>query len=138
MKSNDGKSNLDKTASKIRTIWYDEPRIEELKSKFDLSDIAISAAILIHRLFFGIGTGLRSSKRDSFAAISVWYGSRIVDGREISKEDLARAVGVHPRTLTRRFKELENDERCVSMLEYVKDRIEEWDKKREERLQDLL
>lgn len=138
MDSSDEKTNLDEGERKVRSILYREPIVENLKKEFDLTEEIIDAAILIFRLFVGLGKGLSSSQKHSFAAVSVWYATRLINGKELSKEDLAKAVDVSPRTLLRRFNDLEKDEDSEVVLEYVKSEIKEWSKKREKRLQSLL
>lgn len=123
---------------KARSRLSEEPVIGRLQKKFDLSRETVNAATVILRLYVGLGKGLSSSQRRGFSAASVWHAAELVEERELSKEDLAEAVGVSTRTLARRFRELEGDEDSKVVLDYVGGRMKSWSKERERKLRDLL
>lgn len=123
---------------KVKARFHDEPLIQDLKDEFELSEEVAVAATLIFRLFLGLGKGLSSSQKRSFSAASVWLAGKLVERREVDKDELAEAADVSTRTLSRRFNDLENSEESKLILEYVKDRVKKWSKRRERRLQDLL
>lgn len=131
------------TASKeeyreIRTKLHKEPHIERLKSKFDLSEDAADAAVLIYRLLVGLGKGLSSSQKRSFSAFALWHGAQVADDKKLLKEDLANAVKLSSRTLTRRFQEIKDDKNCAKILNYVKDKVRKWNERRDQSLRRLM
>ena len=138
MKMNSGPTNFEDIKQKAKSKFYEESHIRELKEEFGLSEKVVDAAILIFRLFAGLGKGLSSSQKRSYSAVAVWHAVKLIENKELTKEDLAKAVEISPRTLTRRFNDLEDDEDSKVVLEYVKYRIKEWSRKREKRLQNLL
>ena len=138
MGSKKDRSNLDEKKNKVKSQLYKEEIIETLQEEFDLSEIVKDAAILIFRLFAGLGKGLTESQRKSFSTASIWYAARVTEGKKINKEELAKAVDISSRTLTRRFNEIEEDEETKLVLDYVRKRIKKWSKERDKRLQKLL
>ncbi|KXA91365.1 hypothetical protein AKJ64_04780 [candidate division MSBL1 archaeon SCGC-AAA259E17] len=134
---NKGSSHKEKKR-KIRSYLYKEPLIERFKDECDLSKEVIDAATLIFRLSVGLGKGLSSSQKRSYSAASVWYAVKLIEGEELSKEKLAEISDVSPRTLARRFSDLEGDEDSKKVMDYVKSRIKRWREKKEKRLQNLL
>lgn len=131
-------SELEKKKRKTRDRLFTESAIEDLQKEFDLSKEVTYAAILILRIFIGLGKGLSSSQKRSFSAASVWHAAKLVEERTLSKEKLAEEVGVSSRTLARRLRELEEKGDSKIVLDYVRERIKEWSKKRERKLRDLL
>ncbi len=113
-------------------------KIEKLQKEFNLSEDAKDAAVLLYRILVGLGKGLTSSQERSYSAIASWFASKLVDDRELSKSGLSKSVDVSHRTLTRRFKEISEDEDCEMVLSYLKDRIKKWSKKRERKLREYL
>lgn len=129
--SNDG-------SQKIRDRLRDQPHIERLKSKFDLSEDAADAAVLVYRLLVGLGKGLSSSQKRSFSAFALWHGSQVADDEKLLKEDLAKAVGLSSRTLSRRFREIKEDKNCAKVLDYVKDKVRKWNERRNRSLRRMM
>ena len=127
-----------KEKQKVKIQLYEEPIIQDLKEEFNLSSTVIDASILIFRLFVGLGKGLTKSQRKSFAATSLWYAKKVIDGEKLSKKKLADTLNISPRTLTRRFKDLEDDEDSKIVLDYIKQEIKEWSNKRDKKLEKLL
>ena len=121
-----------------RDILFNQPKIEELKEEFDLSEEAYTAATLIYRVLNGLGKGLSDSQERSFSALSVRIAADKVDGDKLRKKDLSEAVDVSSRTLSRRFKELEQDEETEKVLDYVRERVKRWSNRRERRLKEIL
>ena len=138
MASKSDESEAENQERRVRDILYNEPEIDELQEKFGITDDAKKAAVLIFRVLTGLGKGLSSSKKRSYSAISTWIGAKIVDENRILKEELADAVGLSPRTLSRRFGEIEKDEECSEMMDYMERRIKTWSRKKERRIQDIL
>ncbi len=112
--------------------------VRELREKLELNEEVAVAATTIFRLFLGLGKGLTSSQKRSFSAAAVWHATNLIGGEKISKEDLAEAADVSPRTLARRFNELEENDESKLVLQYVREKVRKWGKRREQRLQDLL
>lgn len=131
-------SEIEERKEEAKDRLFDEPIIEDIKNDFGLSDEVRDAAILIFRLFVGLGKGLSSSQERSFSAVSAWYAKKLIDNEKISKSDLAEAVDISPRTLTRRFSELEDDSDSKVVLDFVKYRIKEWSKRRDRKLEEWL
>lgn len=131
-------SKLTEKRRKVKSRLFEDSDIELLQKKFDLSDETVHAATLILRFFTGLGKGLTPSQKKSYSAASVWYATKLVEERTLSKEDLAEKIDISPRTLARRFQELEEDKDSKIVLDYVKKRIKSWSKKRERKLRDLL
>lgn len=131
-------SEIEERKKEAKNRLFDEPIIEDIGSEFDLSDEVKDAAILIFRLFVGLGKGLSSSQRRSFSAVSVWHAKKLIDNKEITKSELANAVDISTRTLNRRFKDLKDDDDSRVVLDFVKYRIKEWSKKRDRKLQEWL
>ena len=123
---------------KARKILYRESEIEDLTEEFSLSNEAKRAAVLIYRILVGLGKGLNSTQKKSYAALSVRIAAEKVDGEKPLKKELADSIDVSQRTLSRRFKEVTEDQECTVLLEYVEERIREWSRKKEKRLQDIL
>ncbi|KXA96827.1 hypothetical protein AKJ37_04315 [candidate division MSBL1 archaeon SCGC-AAA259I09] len=121
-----------------RKILKKHPLIEKLKNEFSLSEDAKDAAILFYRILVGLGKGLTSSQKQSFSAISAWFAAKLVDEQEIPKKQLAKFVNVSHRTLSRRFREVSEDEECKKVLNYLKDRIRKWSRKKERKLSEYL
>lgn len=136
--SSEERSKREERREKAREILYKEPRIERLKEKFDLSQNAESAATLIYRILVGLGKGLSDSQKQSFSALAIRIAAENVDNARPRKKDLADAVDVSHRTLSRRFKEIREDEECEKVLAYVKGRVRRWSKRKEQRLQEIL
>lgn len=136
--SSEERSKREERREKAREILYKEPRIERLKEKFDLSQNAESAATLIYRILVGLGKGLSDSQKQSFSALAIRIAAENVDDARPRKKDLADAVDVSHRTLSRRFKEIREDEECKKVLAYVKERVRRWSKRKEQRLQEIL
>lgn len=133
-----GNIDPDEDIHEIKARLHSEPEIKRLKSKFDLSEDAANAAVMIYRLLVGLGKGLSSSKRRSFSAVALWHGAQVADDEKLLKEDLARAVELSPRTLTRRFREIEKDENCVNIIDHVKDKVKKWSERRDRSLRRLM
>ncbi len=131
----DSSEERDKEA---REILFNHPKIEELQEEFDLSEDAYTAATLIYRVLNGLGKGLSDSQERSFSALSIRIAAAKVDGDKLRKKDLSEAVDVSSRTLSRRFKELEEDEETRKVLDYVRERVRRWSDRRERRLQEIL
>ncbi|KXB05759.1 hypothetical protein AKJ49_00135 [candidate division MSBL1 archaeon SCGC-AAA382A03] len=123
---------------KARSRFFNENILENLCERFELSEETKHASILIFRLFLGLGKGLSSSQKRSFSGAAVWHAARILDGKTLSKEELAEELNVSSRTLARRLRELNEDEDSEIIIEYVKERLMRWNKKREEKLENLL
>lgn len=121
-----------------RDILFNQSEIGKLKDEFKLSEDACTAATLIYRVLNGLGKGLSDSQKRSFSALSVKIAAERVDGDKLSKKDLARAVDVSSRTLSRRFKELEEDEETEKVLAYVREKVERWSDRRDRRLKEIL
>ncbi|KXA99595.1 hypothetical protein AKJ41_05200 [candidate division MSBL1 archaeon SCGC-AAA259O05] len=121
-----------------RKILRKHSEIEKLKSEFGLSEDAKDAAILLYRILVGLGKGLASSQEKGYSAIAVWFASKLVDGRKLPKIQLAEAMDVSHRTLTRRFKEVSKDGECEKMLDYLKERIKKWSRRKERKLREYL
>ncbi len=123
---------------KARNILYRETEIENLTEEFDLSKDAKRAAVLIFRILVGLGKGLNSTQKRSYAALSVRIAAEKVDGKKPLKKELADSIDVSLRTLSRRFKEVTEDEECMELLDYIEKRIKKWSRKKEQKLQDIL
>lgn len=121
-----------------REILQEHTEIKKLKEEFNLSDDAKDAAILLYRILVGLGKGLTSSQRQSFSAIVIWHASKLVDNHEIPKKELASFLDISHRTLSRRFKELSEDEECKKVLDYLKEKIRSWSRRKERRLREYL
>lgn len=121
-----------------KKILQKHSEIKNLKEEFNLSEDAKDAAILLYRILVGLGKGLTSSQKQSFSAIAVWNASKLVDKHEIPKKELAEAVDLSHRTLSRRFKELSEDEECEKVLVYLKDRVRNWSRRKESKLSEYL
>lgn len=121
-----------------RKAFYTEPKIEELATEFDLSGETEDAATVIYRILSGLGKGLSSSQRKSYSAISVWFAAKYTGDKKPLKEELAEAVDLSPRTLSRRFQEVEDDEKCIKILDHVRNRIKEWSRNKRRKLRDML
>ncbi|MFP4005951.1 MAG: hypothetical protein ACLFUR_04435 [Candidatus Hadarchaeia archaeon] len=131
-------SEMENRKEEAKERLFREPTIEDLGKKFDLEEVVEDAAVLIFRLFVGLGKGLSSSQKRSFSAVSVWYSKKLIEREEIEKKQLAEAVNLSPRTLTRRFKGLEDDEDSKIVLDFVKHRIRKWSKRRDYKLKEWL
>ncbi len=136
--SSEERRQSEEKREKARKILYKEPEIENLQDKFNLSEDAKSAASLIYRILVGLGKGLSDSQKRSFSALAIRIAAERVDDNRPRKKDLADTVDVSQRTLTRRFKEISEDDDCKKLLDYVEDRIKFWSKRKEERLQEIL
>lgn len=132
------KSDSQERQEKAREIFYTAPEIERLGSKFDLSEETENAATVIYRVLVGLGKGLSSSQKQSFSATAVWFATELSRDERPLKEELAEAVDISPRTLSRRFQEIEDDEKCKEILEHVKKRIKKWNKRKNRKLRDML
>jgi|GEM_PF-2343211 len=132
------KDSSKKVEQEARDILFNQHEIEELKHEFDLSEDAYTAATLIYRVLNGLGKGLSDSQKRSFSALSIKIAAEKVDGVKLSKKKLSEAVDVSPRTLSRRFKELEEDEETEKVLAYVRQRVKRWSDRRERRLNEIL
>ena len=131
------RNNEDREAE-VRRVLYKEPEIDELAEEFKLSRDAKRAAVLIYRILVGLGKGLNSTQKKSYAALSTRIAAEKVDGEKPLKKKLADSIDVSQRTLSRRFKEVTEDDECTKLLDYVEKRIKEWSRKKEQRLQDIL
>lgn len=138
MSAKDGFSDTEELRAEVKSRLHEEPIIRGLKEKLELTEEIAVAATTIFRLFVGLGKGLTSSQKRSFSAAAVWHAANLIEGKKISKEKLAEAADVSPRTLARRFSELEENEESELVLQYVKEKVRKWGKRREQRLQDLL
>ncbi len=138
MRSEENQSDTGDQKDEVRSKLYRERIIKDLESKFDLTEELTDAAILIFRLFVGLGKGLTDSQRKSFSAASVWYAAKIMKNRKLNKNKLAKAVDISTRTLARRFKEIEEDKETKPVLDYVKERIKKWSRERNRKLKRLL
>ncbi len=134
-----GKKNpSEEKREKARKALYNEKRIEKLKEEFDLSKDAKTAAIIIYRMIAGLGKGLTDSQKSSYSALAIRMAAEEVDGEHPRKKNLAEAAGVSHRTLTRRFRELEDDEESKKVLDHLRERISKWNERKEQRLQEIL
>ncbi len=136
--SSEERRQTEEKREKARKILYREPEIEELQEEFELSEDARSAASLIYRILVGLGKGLSDSQKRSFSALAIRIAAERVDDNRPRKKDLADAVDVSHRTLSRRFKEINEDEECKKVLDYIEDKIRQWSKRKEQRLQEIL
>ncbi|KXB06839.1 hypothetical protein AKJ52_01470 [candidate division MSBL1 archaeon SCGC-AAA382C18] len=123
---------------KARDILYQQPKIEELIEEFGLSEDAEKGAVLIYRILVGLGKGLSKTQKSSYAALAVRIAAEHVDDEKPLKKNLAEAIGTSLRTLSRRFKEVTEDEEAKLVLNYLEKRIEKWSRRKERRLQDIL
>lgn len=138
MSSEEDISDIEELRAKVKSRLHEESIIQHLKEELELTDEVAIAATSIFRLFLGLGKGLTSSQKRSFSAAAIWHAANLMEGKKVSKEELAEAADVSPRTLARRFNELEENEESKLVLRYVKEKVRKWGKKREQRLQDLL
>lgn len=136
--SSEERRQTEEKREKARKILYQESKIEELQEEFDLSEDAKAAASLIYRILVGLGKGLSDSQKRSFSALSIRIAAERVDDNRPRKKDLADVVNVSHRTLSRRFKEIREDEDCKKVLDYVEDKISRWSERKEQRLQEIL
>ncbi len=133
-----GKGSGKDREKKVREILYQESEIGRLVEEFNLSADVEKAAVLIYRILVGLGKGLSNTQKSSYSALAVRISAEHVDEEKPLKKDLADAVDTSLRTLSRRFKEVTEDDEAELVLGYLEKQIEKWSRRKENRLQDIL